>query len=123
MHETINVINLNIVMAQINLFVGDISGNVERVLHEADRAKQEGAKAVVFPELTLTGYPPEDLLHRKDLDFRIEQALSKLLSSPVLHDQYIILGYPKRIDGELYNAAGGSLSRRDYCSVLQTILT
>jgi NAD+ synthase (glutamine-hydrolysing) len=106
MHETINVINLNIVMAQINLFVGDISGNVERVLHEADRAKQEGAKAVVFPELTLTGYPPEDLLHRKDLDFRIEQALSKLLSSPVLHDQYIILGYPKRIDGELYNAAG-----------------
>ena len=56
---------MKVVMAQLNTFVGDIRGNTEKVIkvsHEADTAGQD--TLVVFPELTLTGYPPEDLLMR-----------------------------------------------------------
>ena len=54
-----------LVMGQINTIVGDVSGNVKKVIDAAEHARDElNADLVVFPELTLTGYPPEDLLHR-----------------------------------------------------------
>ena len=55
---------LRVALAQVNTTVGDISGNVERVLEAAVRAQQAAPDVIVFPELTLTGYPPEDLLLR-----------------------------------------------------------
>ena len=56
---------LKIAIAQVNLLVGDIEGNADKVIETAKNAQQHlGADAVVFPELTLTGYPPEDLLLR-----------------------------------------------------------
>ena len=59
---------LRLVMAQIDLLVSDISANSERVIESAQRARDElGADLVVFPELTLIGYPPEDLLLRPGL--------------------------------------------------------
>lgn len=70
---------LRIVLAQMNLLVGDIDGNCERMLDAARRARGElGAQLVVFPELSLTGYPPEDLLLRPSLAPRIEAALARL---------------------------------------------
>ncbi|WP_062268553.1 NAD+ synthase [Endozoicomonas arenosclerae] len=70
---------LNIVMAQLNLKVGDIDGNTTQVIESAEAARdQHQADMVVFPELTLCGYPPEDLLLRPSMVLRIEQALSKL---------------------------------------------
>ncbi|KEQ17494.1 NAD+ synthase [Endozoicomonas numazuensis] len=70
---------LNIVMAQLNLKVGDIDGNTHRVIESAEQARdQHQADMVVFPELTLCGYPPEDLLLRPSMVLRIEQAVSKL---------------------------------------------
>ncbi|WP_257280490.1 NAD+ synthase [Endozoicomonas sp. ISHI1] len=70
---------LNIVMAQLNLKVGDIDGNTQRVIESAEEARdQHQADLVVFPELTLCGYPPEDLLLRPSMVLRIEQAISKL---------------------------------------------
>ena len=59
---------MKVVMGQLNTFVGDIKGNTEKVIQvsrEADTAGQD--ILVVFPELTLTGYPPEDLLLRDSL--------------------------------------------------------
>ena len=59
---------MRIVMGQINLLVGDISGNARRVIDAASKAVNEyRVDAIIFPELTLTGYPPEDLLLRPEI--------------------------------------------------------
>ena len=97
---------MKVVMGQLNTFVGDIKGNTEKVIQvsrEADTAGQD--ILVVFPELTLTGYPPEDLLLRDSLQGQIEDALTRL-ASELPSDLYVVVGYPHRCDGGLYNAAG-----------------
>lgn len=94
-----------IVMAQINLLVGDIPGNTQQVLSCASRARQEqGADVVVFPELTLTGYPPEDLLLRPSLQRRIDQALADI--EQAAPDLTLVIGYPKVVAGRVFNMAG-----------------
>ena len=55
-------VQLRMGLAQINSVVGDIDGNLERVLHCCQQAAQKKVDLVLFPELALTGYPPEDLL-------------------------------------------------------------
>jgi NAD+ synthase (glutamine-hydrolysing) len=96
---------LRIAMAQLDMLVGDITKNTQSVINAANKARdEERADVVVFPELTLTGYPPEDLLLRSSLDTRIESALATLLAE--IHDIYVVVGYPRRIDGELFNCAG-----------------
>jgi len=93
---------LTIVMAQLNPLVGDIDGNTSLVLQAARRAcDQFGADLVVFPELVLTGYPPEDLLLRPSLDRRIERALARLCEARL--PATLVIGYPGREDGQLYN--------------------
>src|SRR5436190_24403208 len=95
---------LRVVLAQINLLVGDIAGNVERMVAAARRARgQLNADLIAFPELALTSYPPEDLLLRPELTARVEAGLQDL--SKRLTDIDVIVGYPKRIDARLYNAA------------------
>lgn len=92
-------------MAQINTLVGDIPGNTELVLQQAQRALDEhGADAVLFPELTLTGYPPEDLLLRPSLQLRVDRALNTLMAAalPVT----LIVGYPRVVAGRIFNMAG-----------------
>ena len=93
--------NLTIQIAQLDLLVGDVEGNARRVIEAAGRAR---ADAIVFPELTLTGYPPEDLLLRDDFIERVELALRQVReAAPRIH---LILGYPSRHQGRLYNTAG-----------------
>lgn len=65
-------------IAQSNLLVGDVAGNAERVLDAIAHAREQAADLLVFPELTLTGYPPEDLLLRPELLERVEQALERI---------------------------------------------
>ena len=61
-----------LVMGQINPLVGDVAGNVEKIIQAAEQAKAKfKADLIVFPELTLTGYPPEDLLLRPELLRRV----------------------------------------------------
>ena len=94
---------LRVAVAQINLLVGDIGGNARRVVVEAGKAREElGADVLVFPELTLTGYPPEDLLLRPGLYPRIERALSTIGSEVRGID--LVVGYPHRTDQGVYNA-------------------
>lgn len=96
---------LRIAMAQLDMLVGDITKNTQAVIDASKKARDdEQADVVVFPELTLTGYPPEDLLLRSSLDPRIESALAKMMAE--IRDIYVIVGYPRRIDGELFNCAG-----------------
>ena len=54
--------SLRIALAQMNSTVGDLEGNVAKILHSVRKARTAGADIVVFPELAITGYPPEDLL-------------------------------------------------------------
>lgn len=96
---------LKVAMAQLDMLVGDITQNTQSVIAVANQARDEKqADVVVFPELTLTGYPPEDLLLRPSLDTRIETALLELMEK--IRDIYVVVGYPRRIDGELFNCAG-----------------
>ncbi|UDL04367.1 NAD+ synthase [Marinobacter sp. CA1] len=95
---------LNVVMAQIDFLVGDIPGNTRLVIESTRRAVQDhGADVVVFPELCLTGYPPEDLLLRPSLDLRLDEALETLLAADL--PAAIVIGTPWREGGLLYNAA------------------
>lgn len=97
--------SLRIALAQINLLVGDIAGNADRILAFSRRARDEqGARAVVFPELTLTGYPPEDLLLRPDFLEEVERQLARLQNE--IQGVDLIIGYPRSLHGRLYNAAG-----------------
>jgi len=91
-------------MAQLNLLVGDIRSNTEKIIEAAKEARfHHGAHAIVFPELTLTGYPPEDLLLRPDLTARIQAALAEILERAQGID--VIVGYPKREGTHIYNTA------------------
>src|SRR5690606_4111338 len=86
--------SIKIALAQINTLVGDIPGNTDKVLQAARQALDDHqADVVVFPELTLTGYPPEDLLLRPSLPLRIDHALGQLQAAnlPIV----IVVGYPR----------------------------
>ncbi|WP_078084490.1 NAD+ synthase [Microbulbifer mangrovi] len=96
---------LQLVLAQINLLVGDIPGNTDQVVEVARRAHREhGADLVLFPELTLCGYPPEDLLLRPSMQKRIDAALSKLKLAQL--PCAVLIGYPRVIAGTVLNMAG-----------------
>ena len=69
---------MKIALAQTNTTVGDLCGNTQKVLSFAQRAAESGADVVVFPELTLTGYPPRDLLEKQSFLDGVEQHLENL---------------------------------------------
>ncbi len=95
---------LRIALAQINLLVGDIAGNTRRVLQAAFRARDEfKAHAVVFPELTLAGYPPEDLLYKPHFLNQLELAMKDVAKQT--SGITVVLGFPELSDGILYNSA------------------
>ena len=102
-------------MGQINTIVGDVIGNVKKVIDAAEHARDElNADLVVFPELTLTGYPPEDLLHRPDFIKRVELGLEKLKKD--LYGITIVIGHPSgQVREDLYNAASVILD--DQCLI------
>jgi NAD+ synthase (glutamine-hydrolysing) len=97
---------LNILMAQINTLVGDFDGNTNKVVEVIKRAEQsQELPVVVFPELTLSGYPPEDLLLRPSIELRVNQSLDKICAQ-MTGTAYAVIGYPRREHGTLYNVAG-----------------
>jgi len=84
---------LRIVMAQLNFLVGDIEGNTDKIIAEMQRARDElQGDVVVFPELAITGYPPEDLLLRHELYNRVDDAVGKLVSTVTGIE--VIVGFP-----------------------------
>nr|VFK21729.1 MAG: NAD+ synthase (glutamine-hydrolysing) [Candidatus Kentron sp. LFY] len=96
--------SLRVAIAQVNLTVGDIRGNTKKVIQYAQEARDAlRADVVLFPELTLTGYPPEDLLLRAELYQRIELALHDIAEATGGID--VVIGYPHRDrNGNTYNA-------------------
>ena len=103
--EAREVDGLRIALAQINTRVGDSRANALRVIELVERARKEiDARLVVFPELTLSGYPPEDLLLRHDFVDACEAELSRIAAE--VGDTAVLIGTPGRgPDGHLQNQA------------------
>lgn len=90
-------------LAQINLLVGDIKGNTSRIIETVLRAKDEHhADIIIFPELAITAYPPEDLLLRPALHAQIKKSLIEICTTSQAID--VVIGYPLLLDGKLYNS-------------------
>ena len=94
---------MKIAIAQLNPILGDLAGNAARILQYADQAKQQGATLLVTPELSLCGYPPEDLLFRHDFREACAVALQRMVA--VVNGISILVGHPQVLAGKLYNAA------------------
>jgi NAD+ synthase (glutamine-hydrolysing) len=94
---------MKLAIAQINFVVGDLSGNIRKMLDYVDRARNAGAALIVFPELALSGYPPEDLLLRKGFRQACEDALTELAGKT--SNVTLLVGHPHLRKGKLYNAA------------------
>lgn len=94
---------LKVVMAQLNLLVGDIPGNTQRIIETAQQAvSDQQADLVIYPELSLTAYPPEDLLLRPALSRRIERSLQQLCDAKL--PTCLVVGFPLKEGNHLYNA-------------------
>ena len=93
---------LRAALAQIDVTVGDIEGNAAKIAAWTTRAREEGASLVVFPELALTGYPPEDLLLKTHFLDAARQALDGLAAST--RGIVAMVGFPERA-GDVFNSA------------------
>lgn len=94
---------MKIAIAQINCTVGDLPGNAAKILDAAERARALGADLVLTPELSLCGYPPEDLLLREDFRTACEKELAALAGR--IDGIRVVVGHPHRVGGALFNAA------------------
>jgi NAD+ synthase (glutamine-hydrolysing) len=94
---------LRVALAQINSTVGDIPGNAKKIREWIGRARDEGAQLVLFPELALTGYPPEDLLLKTHFVDAAGAALEDLARETEDGDLVVLVGFPERRD-DVYNA-------------------
>lgn len=92
-----------IAVAQLNFLVGDIKGNTQIILDNIQKAKQNSVGLLIFPELALSGYPPEDLLLREDFKKQIQHALKIIQENST--DIAILLGHPDYHAKGIFNAA------------------
>src|SRR5262245_41411730 len=93
---------LRLAMAQINVVVGDVDGNAQKILQWIDRARRAEADVVTFPELALTGYPPEDLLLKPQFIDSNLAALERVIGGT--RDIAAVIGFVDRQD-DIFNAA------------------
>ena len=90
-------------LAQINPTVGDVDGNLAKIIRHCRTARDDhAADVVIFPELAVSGYPPEDLLLRPDFLAQCERCMAKLKSS--VRGIVVIIGHPLAENGKVYNA-------------------
>jgi NAD+ synthase (glutamine-hydrolysing) len=96
--------SLRIALAQLDLLVGDVHGNATRVVNTARQVRADlGADLVLFPELSLSGYPPEDLLFHRGFRRQIEHGLAKVRED--VQGISVMLGFPEYAGNAIYNAA------------------
>jgi NAD+ synthase (glutamine-hydrolysing) len=119
---------MKIALAQTNSTVGDLCGNAERMLAFSRRAAEAGANVVVFPELSLTGYPPRDLLEKESFLDRTEQHLERLAADAAPLNVSIVCGTVTRTGSPaghpIYNSAAvlqaGCVAFRQHKMLLPT---
>jgi len=90
-------------LVPLDAWVGDVTGNAAKMAAEMAQAERDGVELLVFPELALSGYPPEDLLYRQDFLDTCKTELSRLVE--LSGGTATIIGHPEQdADGRLYNA-------------------
>src|SRR4029079_9076673 len=94
---------MQVAIAQLDQMVGDLAANARGILAAAAEAEGAGAELVVTPELSLCGYPPEDLLLRPAFVDACSRELAALAAA--VEDETVVVGFPERSAGALYNAA------------------
>lgn len=94
---------LKIALAQLNFGVANIKANSAKIIAAAEQAKQQQADVIVFPELCITGYPPEDLLLRNDFIEQAQQAVDAIAAEVQGID--LVIGYPQMKSQQLFNTA------------------
>src|SRR5436190_2892103 len=92
---------LRLALAQVDSRVGDLEGNAEKVAAYIERARDAGAELVLFPELALTGYPPEDLLLKEHFLLAAQDALADLASQ--VEGIVAVVGFPERTE-DVFNS-------------------
>src|SRR5437764_155681 len=104
---------LAIAIAQLNPIVGDVAGNADKVRRARDKAAAAGADLIIFSELFLSGYPPEDLVLKPAFQAACRSAVEDLARESV-NGPALLVGTPWVEGGKLYNAAalieGGRIS-------------
>ncbi|HDS1675370.1 TPA: NAD+ synthase [Stenotrophomonas maltophilia] len=96
--------SIRIAMAQFDFPVGDVAGNTERIIEMIGQARDEyGAELVMFPELAVSGYPPEDLLLRPGFLYECEQAMGRIAAA--CRGVTAVVGWPQAAGAVVYNAA------------------
>ncbi|MBH1529937.1 NAD+ synthase [Stenotrophomonas maltophilia] len=96
--------SIRIAMAQFDFPVGDVAGNTERIIEMIGQARDEyGAELVMFPELAVSGYPPEDLLLRPGFLYECEQAMGRIATA--CRGITAVVGWPQAAGAVVYNAA------------------
>jgi len=96
--------SLRIALAQLDLLVGDVHGNATRVINTARQARADlKADLVLFPELSLSGYPPEDLVFHRGFRRQIEAGLAKVREE--VQDVSVMIGFPEYAGTSIYNSA------------------
>lgn len=95
--------SLRLVLAQCNFTVGAIRDNTNLIIESINRARREyQPDFIIFPELAITSYPPEDLLLRPGLRRRVHKALERIVAAS--HDIGVVIGLPEEENGRLYNS-------------------
>jgi NAD+ synthase (glutamine-hydrolysing) len=110
---------VSVAVAQINCTVGDLEGNSRRIVEAARRAAALRADILLTPELSLTGYPPEDLLLRRAFYGAVDDALARLAAQLLQFPELrVIVGHPLAREGQRFNAASllqGGVVAGSYC--------
>ncbi|MCD6391415.1 MAG: NAD+ synthase [Dehalococcoidia bacterium] len=96
-------------IAQINSTVGDLNGNTKKIMQSIDQAKSLGVNLLTFPELAITGYPPEDLLLKSQFIKQNTESLNKIIEYS--SDIAVVVGFVDS-DGDIYNAAAVIYNRK-----------
>ena len=94
---------LRLALAQVNQTVGDLDANTDRILRCISTAKSEGVDVLAFPELAITGYPPEDLLFKSQFLDEAEKCLNTIVSNT--SEILVIVGVPTKTRDALFNSA------------------
>ena len=108
-----------IALAQINSTVGALDQNLEKIITFAKKAEKNGCDLVAFPELALTGYPPEDLLLKKGFNQDVSKTLNKLVKEKI--KPIMVVGYPD-FNGRKNNSAAVIYNNRLIASVNKFML-
>src|SRR4051812_34910950 len=115
---------LAIALAQLNPTVGDVDGNLRAIRAARAEAAKAGADLVITGELSVSGYPPEDLVLKPAFQRRVAEQVAAFAAETADGGPAVLLGAPWRDNGKLYNAAllldGGKISTQRYKHLLPT---